>query len=48
MDEYSELHVRKEMIEKKLESVGKEQEERLEKLQCKLDETTLLLRKKEK
>lgn len=48
MDEFSELHVRKEMVDKKLEVLSKEQDERLEKLQRKLDETTLLLRKKEK
>lgn len=48
MDEFSELHVRKEMLEKKLEVLSKEQDDRLQKLQRKLDETTLLLRKKEK
>lgn len=48
MDEFSELHIRKDMVEKKLEVLSKEQDDRLEKLQRKLDETTLLLRKKEK
>lgn len=47
-DEYSEMHVRKDMAEKRLELSARDGDERMGKLQRQLDETRILLRRKEK
>lgn len=47
-DEYSEMHVRKDMAEKKLELSARDSDDRADKLQRQLDETKILLRRKEK
>lgn len=47
-DELSEMHVRKEMAEKKLEIATKDSDERVERIQRQLDEAKMLLKKKEK
>lgn len=47
-DELSEMHVRKEMAEKKLEIAIKDADERVDRIQRQLDEAKMLLKKKEK
>ncbi|GFY59921.1 dynactin subunit 1 [Trichonephila inaurata madagascariensis] len=47
-DELSEMHVRKEMAEKKLEIATKDGDERVDRIQRQLDEAKMLLKKKEK
>lgn len=47
-DELSEMHVRKEMAEKKLEIATKDSDERVDRIQRQLDEAKMLLKKKEK
>lgn len=47
-EELSEMHVRKEMVEKKLELATKDSDEQVERIQRQLDETKMLLKKKEK
>lgn len=47
-DELSEMHVRKEMAEKKLEIATKDGDERVDRAQRQLDEAKMLLQKKEK
>ncbi|XP_064465841.1 dynactin subunit 1-like [Ornithodoros turicata] len=47
-EEYSEMHVRKDMAEKKLELSARDTDDRVDKLQRQLDETKILLRRKEK
>ncbi|XP_054715977.1 dynactin subunit 1-like [Uloborus diversus] len=47
-DELSEMHVRKEMAEKKLEIATKDSDERVERIQRQLDEAKMSLKKKEK
>uniref|UniRef100_A0A8C8S830 Dynactin subunit 1 n=1 Tax=Pelusios castaneus TaxID=367368 RepID=A0A8C8S830_9SAUR len=47
-EELSEANVRLSLLEKKLDSASKDADDRVEKIQTKLDETQALLRKKEK
>nr|XP_023837797.1 dynactin subunit 1 [Salvelinus alpinus] len=47
-EELSEAHVRLSLLEKKLDTSTKDADERVEKIQTKLDETLALLKKKEK
>uniref|UniRef100_A0A8C9TN20 Dynactin subunit 1 n=1 Tax=Scleropages formosus TaxID=113540 RepID=A0A8C9TN20_SCLFO len=47
-EELSEAHVRLSLLEKKLDCSSKDADERVEKIQTKLDETQTLLKKKEK
>ena len=47
-EELSEANVRLSLLEKKLHSAAKDADERIEKVQTRLDETQTLLRKKEK
>ncbi|XP_030048404.1 dynactin subunit 1-like [Microcaecilia unicolor] len=47
-EELSEAHVRLSLLEKKLDSASKDADDRVEKIQTKLDETQVLLKKKEK
>uniref|UniRef100_A0A673XBZ9 Dynactin subunit 1 n=1 Tax=Salmo trutta TaxID=8032 RepID=A0A673XBZ9_SALTR len=47
-EEMSEAHVRLSLLEKKLDTSTKDADERVEKIQTKLDETLALLKKKEK
>ncbi|XP_076372177.1 dynactin subunit 1-like isoform X2 [Tachypleus tridentatus] len=47
-EEVSEMHVRKEMAEKKLELASRDSDERVERIQRQLDETKMVLKKKEK
>ncbi|XP_013781002.1 dynactin subunit 1-like isoform X2 [Limulus polyphemus] len=47
-EEVSEMHVRKEMAEKKLELASRDSDERVERIQRQLDETKMMLKKKEK
>lgn len=47
-EELSEMHVRKEMAEKKLEIASKDSDERVERIQRQLDESKMCLKKKEK
>nr|XP_033809846.1 dynactin subunit 1-like isoform X2 [Geotrypetes seraphini] len=47
-EELSEAHVRLSLLEKKLDSASKDADDRVEKIQTKLDETQILLKKKEK
>lgn len=47
-EELSEANVRLSLLEKKLDSSSKDADERVEKIQTKLDETQTLLKKKEK
>lgn len=47
-EECSEMHVRKDMAEKKLEVLTRDSDERVDKVQRQLDETKMRLRKKEK
>lgn len=47
-EELSEANVRLSLLEKKLDSASKDADDRVEKIQTKLDETQTLLKKKEK
>lgn len=47
-EELSEAHVRLSLLEKKLDTSTKDADERVEKIQTKLDENLALLKKKEK
>lgn len=47
-EELSEANVRLSLLEKKLDSAAKDADERIEKVQTRLEETQSLLRKKEK
>lgn len=47
-EECSEMHVRKDMAEKKLEVLTRDSDDRVDKVQRQLDETKMMLRKKEK
>lgn len=47
-EELSEANVRLSLLEKKLDSAAKDADERIEKVQTRLEETQALLRKKEK
>ena len=47
-EELSEMQVRIGLIEKKLENAGKDGDERVDKIQRKLDEANITLQKKEK
>lgn len=47
-EELSEANVRLSLLEKKLDSSSKDADDRVEKIQTKLDETQALLKKKEK
>ena len=47
-EEMSEQQIRIGLIEKKLENAGRDSDDRVEKMQHKVDEATMLLKKKEK
>lgn len=47
-EELSEANIRLSLLEKKLDSSSKDADERVEKIQTRLDETQTLLKKKEK
>ena len=47
-EEMSEYQIRIGLLEKKLENAGKDSDDRVEKMQHKLDEATIQLKKKEK
>uniref|UniRef100_A0A1W7RAM6 Dynactin subunit 1 n=1 Tax=Hadrurus spadix TaxID=141984 RepID=A0A1W7RAM6_9SCOR len=47
-EELSEMHIRKEMTERKLELSSRDNDEQIERIQRQLDETKMMLKKKEK